>query len=603
MILEGRILKEIYNDEIIAMFKLFSRTLEKQEEKPSFLFFTDGNELTEHCRDIFDKLAKETPNKEAHFYDLNETLTGTSGVVDLTKPAITAFFLDLRKEKYGEQAFRDRVSDVIKKMLKRQGKNEKNRFVLMSALPELSHWDSSITHMAEMELSSVLSRSEGAGGFLHQLESEIAGAGLSTRWYSIRYDNLFGPGISDSGFIQLQKLADAAKDKKPVELEIDHESFSCTYIRDAVRCFEKCCFSTYESGEYNLVSYNLEQIDILSNVYKIFPELQLTLKLNPDRNAKHHNLEHLKLKSSKWKGAVNQREAIYRTFYHNCGMSYGFDESNLFYDGRLDVLRKLEMDIVKEIDAICREHGIKYFLVGGSLLGAVRHKGFIPWDDDLDVGMLREDYEKFRRICPKVLSEKYAYQSYRTEPNSHYIFDKIRLKDTAFATVFSKQFPIENGVFVDILVYDKTSENPFIQKLHIKAIQVMKRVINVRWYDKPRKKIHYRATRIALPFMRLIPFRCYHNFYEWLIKLFNDSKSDQYIDSVGMNLLRGAFPEECIVGEPEYVPFEDTQLPVPPGWDAYLKHWYGDDYMAIPNISSRRSGHSLAQMDVGEYVE
>ena len=103
--------------------------------------------------------------------------------------------------------------------------------------------------------------------------------------------------------------------------------------------------------------------------------------------------------------------------------------------------------------------------------------------------------------------------------------------------------------------------------------------------------------------MRLIPFRAYHKFYERLIKIFNRSKSHYYIDSVGMNLLRGAFPEDCIIGEPEYVPFEDAQLPIPPGWDAYLRHWYGDNYMDLPPISSRASGHSLAQMDLGEYVE
>lgn len=595
---------QIYNDEILYIFKLMRQGLSKTTARPAFLFFSDENELTGYFKGIFDLLSKEIPEVKAYFYEISKAEADQKDIISLDDktPIITSFILDFKRKEYQDQAFRNNVLSSLKAALKNQN-NPENRFMLFSSVPDHSPWSGPVTYMAEDELSAVFSRSDDVGKFWSLLEKELENTKLNIKWFSIHYDHLFGPKIADTNFITLNSLAKAVKNGEMIEEDSDYELFSCTYVRDVLRLFEKCCFAKYDDGKYNLVSYNIGKSDILSTVYKIFPGLDMKLRLSPYQNPKYHNLKDLKLRGRKFKRSFTSREAIYRTFYSNCELPYGFDESNRLYNGRLELLRKLEMDIVKEIDAICKENDIKYFLVGGSLLGAVRHHGFIPWDDDLDVGMLREDYEKFRKICPGVLSEKYAYQSYLTDRNSHYIFDKIRLKNTVFSTVFSQRFPIENGVFVDILVYDKTSKNPFIQKVHIKLIQVMKRVINVRWVNRPRKSIHYWATKICLPFMRLIPFRAYHKFYERLIRVFNRSKSHYYIDSVGMNLLRGAFPEDCIIGEPEYVPFEDTKLPVPPGWDAYLRHWYGDNYMELPPVSSRASGHSLAQMDLGEYVE
>ena len=261
------------------------------------------------------------------------------------------------------------------------------------------------------------------------------------------------------------------------------------------------------------------------------------------------------------------------------------------------------MDIIKEIDRICKANGIRYFLVGGSLLGAVRHKGFIPWDDDIDIGMLREDYNKFKKVCPKELSDKMRYQSYKQEANSHYIFEKIRLKETYFSTKFSNRFrDIENGIFVDVLVYDKTSNIRILQKLHVKLIKMMNRIINVRWVNVPRKGIHYTATKIFLPIMRLIPFRVYHWCFEGVLRMFNWNKRSKYlIDGVGQNVGKGAFPLSWF-DEMTEVPYEDMTFSAPAKYDEYLRHWYGDRYMELLPISSRKSGHNLKRMDLGKYL-
>lgn len=128
--------------------------------------------------------------------------------------------------------------------------------------------------------------------------------------------------------------------------------------------------------------------------------------------------------------------------------------------------------MLKFVDGVCREHGIQYFLAGGSLLGAVRHRNIIPWDDDLDIGMLREDFEKFRRVCPGLVPETMTYESPQNASGSHYHFDKIRLKNTYFSTNYSSAFPIQDGIFFDVIIYDQTSNNSLLSKLQIRFLSM-----------------------------------------------------------------------------------------------------------------------------------
>lgn len=274
---------------------------------------------------------------------------------------------------------------------------------------------------------------------------------------------------------------------------------------------------------------------------------------------------------------------------------------NEIYGGRLDRIKELELGILREVDRICRKHDIPYFLVGGSLLGAVRHRGFIPWDDDLDIGMMRPDYERFRAICPGELDEKYFYQSYRTEAEDHYIMDKIRLKGTRFVTKFSNHFAIENGLFLDILVYDVTSDREAWQKRQCRSIYAQNAILNIRWVGKPEKGNHYLLSALALPFLKMRSYGKYHRKLEQTMRQYEGKSSGRWlIDSTGMNILKGAFPAEWF-DSLVMLEFEGMQLPAPAGYDAYLRHWYGEDYMALPPLERRFSGHSLTEIDLGIY--
>lgn len=117
-------------------------------------------------------------------------------------------------------------------------------------------------------------------------------------------------------------------------------------------------------------------------------------------------------------------------------------------------MQLLELDMLKEFDRVCRENDIRYTVFGGTLLGAVRHKGYIPWDDDADIAMLREDYEKFRK-CAHLLDKNICYfQDHKNDPGYRWGYAKLRRTGTRFVRVGQEHLTCRTGLFIDIFPMD-----------------------------------------------------------------------------------------------------------------------------------------------------
>lgn len=132
-------------------------------------------------------------------------------------------------------------------------------------------------------------------------------------------------------------------------------------------------------------------------------------------------------------------------------------------------LRKLqlnELELLMEFDRICRKNDIRYTLTGGTLLGAVRHSGFIPWDDDADVAMLRCEYEKFRKVCETDLRDDFYFQDMKSTEGYRWGYGKLRKKNTLFLREHQEHMPYEQGVFMDIFPRDGVPDGLLARKLH-----------------------------------------------------------------------------------------------------------------------------------------
>lgn len=202
-----------------------------------------------------------------------------------------------------------------------------------------------------------------------------------------------------------------------------------------------------------------------------------------------------------------------------------------------DELRKmqlLQLDILKEVDRICRKHGIMYSLCGGTLLGAVRHQGFIPWDDDVDITMLRKDYDTFFKVCKTELGTKYYAQSLETDPDYRWAYGRILLNGTRFVRCNQEHLKARTGIFIDIIPCDSLSDNLFIRRLQRSLAFVMRKMLYA-----PVGAVTFKGTTKGIIFLLLSIFdrKVPENILRMVQRL-SANKDTEYVEYYGLMTLR-----------------------------------------------------------------
>ena len=262
----------------------------------------------------------------------------------------------------------------------------------------------------------------------------------------------------------------------------------------------------------------------------------------------------------------------------------------------------LMLKILKEVHKICEENNIKYFLSDGTLIGAIRHQGFIPWDDDLDIGMLREDYEKFCKIAPQILSENFILQNFQTDKGYGLQFGKVILKNTVWIEKVAKNTNRQwSGIYIDIFPYDNITENKKKQKLinrlyiFIQGLILIKfKYINISNYESMAKKLKYVLKKI---YLCTISKKLLIYIRDSICKRYLN-KSKSLVTKYGGNFYKNQNPYN-FYKDLTLQNFEDTSFYIPKNYDKILKNLY-ENYMEIPPIEKQRQ-HGIEYFDFGNY--
>ena len=237
-----------------------------------------------------------------------------------------------------------------------------------------------------------------------------------------------------------------------------------------------------------------------------------------------------------------------------------------------------QLNMLELLDDICKRHNIRYFVEYGTLLGAVRHKGFIPWDDDLDIMMFRDDYEKFKQIAVEEIKEPYFFQNIYTENGMIWAFSKIRDSRTSaieFPDVPAEQF--NQGIFIDIFPFDDAPDD-INMKSAIRDIQrdlwrTLVRPMDLLNSINNGEKLACDAD-IIVDMISLPAHERMREFETFNASLFGKSSRVNFITSELYNL--EASRERKWYEEVVWLPFENTMVPAPAGYDEVLKCQYGD---------------------------
>jgi lipopolysaccharide cholinephosphotransferase len=266
-----------------------------------------------------------------------------------------------------------------------------------------------------------------------------------------------------------------------------------------------------------------------------------------------------------------------------------------------DVQDKI-LEVMKFIDKLCRDNGIVYYIMGGTALGAIRHGGFIPWDDDLDIFMTPTEYDKFVKAFITLKQETFMIQEWKTTP-AYLEYTKVRMNGTTLIEHnFAHRKDMHHGIYVDIMILHKVPENYFVQKL----VYYESKFVTLYGLSQRGWQPKTKGQALVLKSLKLLPCKwiakkCYERIYKYE-HMIKDFVWCYWITPA--SFYKGLF-EPKFFESPMDVPFEDTKLIGSAYIKDYLAARYGD-YMKLPSIEQQEAAvHAKifdTEKDYKEYI-
>ena len=258
-------------------------------------------------------------------------------------------------------------------------------------------------------------------------------------------------------------------------------------------------------------------------------------------------------------------------------------------------LQLTELDILQEFGRRCEAASLRWFVIGGTALGAVRHHGFIPWDDDIDVAMPRPDFERFEALCRASPDRRYRWQSPGTDASYPFAFGKLMRADTRAIEPATAHLPIAHAVYIDVFPLDGTPRSGFARRVHAVAVKVLVTALSAR--------IRRTGIRryVAYP-LRALPRSWVLYGTRLLARAFPYDSSSVVVNGSGAwGYQREAQPRKRFE-PPAMLEFEGMTVPAPGQWHDYLSQLYGD-YRVLPPPEQQRPRHAFTAVDLGDAGE
>ena len=277
----------------------------------------------------------------------------------------------------------------------------------------------------------------------------------------------------------------------------------------------------------------------------------------------------------------------------------------------LDKVHKINLLIYKDFADLCKRHDINYFAISGTAIGALRHKGFIPWDDDIDIAMLRDDYERFVEYAQKELSDKYYLMGPEFKKKYYNLKPHLVLKNTVFVTNEAWSSGYRPGFFLDLFIYDNIPEDAHrLNKFHRQC-----KLYTVLWFayhvhfeklletqSSLAGKFKYLISFILGSILRIIPGsedRIWKRYDTISKKYRGKTKRYSALSDYGMTYM---YVDQDEIFPLVEMPFENTSVKLVHEYKKQVSRHMGEDYMQIPP-KPKRTNHYPKELDFGQYEE
>ncbi|MCM1217923.1 MAG: LicD family protein [Lachnospiraceae bacterium] len=262
-----------------------------------------------------------------------------------------------------------------------------------------------------------------------------------------------------------------------------------------------------------------------------------------------------------------------------------------------ETLRKIQMiqlEMLTEVDRICKKCGIHYNIIAGTLLGAVRHGGYIPWDDDADVAMLRPEYEKFREACRTELDKsRFYFQDHRNTRGYRWGYGKIRRKNTLFLREYQEHMPYRQGIFIDVFPLDNVPDNYFLRSMQNFECFCVRKILWSK-VGKAAEKNFWKQQIYKI--LDKIPEGKVFRYYHGMIHRANRKSSRM------VRILMYPTPNNeygyyrCWYENSQDTAFEGKVFQGIRDYDSYLSFKFGD-YMELPPVEMRKT-HPVSMLEL-----